>query len=312
MRTKSDPSQTLQLLSSWEQGHLNSLLQTAWALLLHRYTGSEEVCFGYQSLGGEGSHGAASADLASPSIFHLTVREQDTVQQVLEKVVRTESHADSPEKGASSGGAPSDYSLFNTTLMIRVCSDSARSARDSLVQPAPAITLPEEVCLVQHGLGNGLLTTSPQCRVRLHVKILEQDVGIFLEWWNCDLSSEQAKSISNYFERTLHRLLSEEDVQVSELNVLSEQDWCRIRKFNSVPPASPDRCIHDIVHEKTLLHPEKEAVCAWDGSFTYQELDVMASQVAVYLQRHGVKPESKVALCFDKSVGSLFPISIGY
>ncbi|KAL5357022.1 hypothetical protein BJX96DRAFT_135429 [Aspergillus floccosus] len=283
MRTKSNPSQTLQLLSSWEQGHLNSLLQTAWALLLHRYTGSEEVCFGYQNLGGEGTHGAASADLANPSTFHLTVKEQDTVQQVLEKVACRENHADSPEKGALLRGSPSDYSLFNTTLMIRVCSDSARSARDSLVQPALAITLPEE------------------CRVRLHVKILEQDVGIFLEWWNSDLSSEQAKSIANYFEQTLHRLLSEEDIPVSELNILSEQDWFRIRKFNSVLPASPDRCIHEIIHEETLLHPEKEAVCAWDGSLTYQELDILASQVAVYLYKHGVKPESKVALCFDKS-----------
>ncbi|KAL4893946.1 hypothetical protein BDV59DRAFT_19132 [Aspergillus ambiguus] len=283
MRTKTNPSETLQLLSSWKQGHLNSLLQTAWALLLYRYTGSEDVCFGYQNLDGEGSCGTEALDSAKPSTFHLTVREQESIQHILRTVEHTGYRTDNSARGAWLEGSPTDYRLFNTTLMVRVCSGLTRNARDSLVQPALLITLPEE------------------CRVRLHVKIMEQDVGMFVEWWNNDLSTEQAKSIADFFEKTLHRLLSNEDIVVSDLNVLSELDWCRIRKFNSVPPESPDRCIHDVIYEQTLLRPGREAVCAWDGSLTYQELDSLASQVAAYLQMHGVRPESKVALCFDKS-----------
>lgn len=115
---------------------------------------------------------------------------------------------------------------------------------------------------------------------------------------------EQAKSIANYFEQTLARLLYAEEVAVEDLNVISEQDWRRICQFNSVPPESPNRCIHEVIYEQTLLRPEREAVCSWDGSLTYRELDLQASKVAAYLLEHGVKPETSVAVCFDKSVRS--------
>ena len=116
------------------------------------------------------------------------------------------------------------------------------------------------------------------------------------------MSAEQIKSMSNYFQQTLTRALEADDTVVSKLNGVLESDWTRICKFNAVTPESHDRCIHEIIQEQTLLQPESEAVCSWDGSLTYRELDQLASQLAYHLQAQGVGPEVRVALCFDKSV----------
>lgn len=116
------------------------------------------------------------------------------------------------------------------------------------------------------------------------------------------MSTEHMKSVADYFEQILSRLLSAEDTAARDLNHFSDRDWSRVCKFNSTTPQAHDRCIHEVIHEQVLARPESEAVCAWDGSLTYQDLDVLSSQLAHHLHAHGVGPETCVALCFNKSV----------
>lgn len=116
------------------------------------------------------------------------------------------------------------------------------------------------------------------------------------------MSTEHMKSVADYFEQILSRVLSAEDTAARDLNHFSDRDWSRVCNFNSTTPQAHDRCIHEVIHEQVLARPESEAVCAWDGSLTYQDLDVLSSQLAHHLHAHGVGPETCVALCFNKSV----------
>jgi hypothetical protein len=51
IKAKTTPAQKATLLSAHEHNSLDPLLKTAWGLLLHRYTGLEDICFGYERLG---------------------------------------------------------------------------------------------------------------------------------------------------------------------------------------------------------------------------------------------------------------------
>ena len=144
--------------------------------------------------------------------------------------------------------------------------------------------------------------TLSQCQVRLHVKVLRRDINIFLEWRNGDMSGEQMKSVAHIFEQMLAKVLSTETTAISQLNLFSENDWQRIRSWNSHTPTLYDTCIHDAIREQAINGPDREAVCAWDGRLTFGELDELASRVACHLRMQGVGPEVRVALCFDKSV----------
>lgn len=118
------------------------------------------------------------------------------------------------------------------------------------------------------------------------------------------------ESVSRYFEYLLDQILSNEDIAAIDTGGLLEHDWSRICEFNSVIPEDCDRCIHEVIREKARLHPQREAVCAWDGNFTYEELDCLATKLASHLQAQNVGPEARVALCFDKSVCSSTSIPI--
>lgn len=141
MKVRTTPSQNQELLAAWRQENVHSLLQTAWALLLYRFIGSRDICFGYQYLDG--------SDTANPSTFNLTINENDSLREVQNKVVGESGLAE--QLGADTGSklAQDGYMPYNTVLMIRTCRDSSNTFGDASLQPVLAMTLSDKVCLDQ-------------------------------------------------------------------------------------------------------------------------------------------------------------------
>ncbi|KAJ0424647.1 hypothetical protein BJY00DRAFT_309065 [Aspergillus carlsbadensis] len=281
VKVKTTPAQKAILLSAHEHNSLDPLLKTAWGLLLYRYTGLEDICFGYERLGVDESSKAHLSDMKELRTFRLGIDENDSIETILKKSAREDKFENGINLNESCGTNHDDYSLFNTIVLLRVCRNRLKGG--TTVRPVLPTTLPE------------------QCRVRLHVKVLQGDICIFLEWWNTEISVTHMESITCYFEQVLDQAIFNQSIAVADTVCFSERDWSRICKFNSALPQIHDRCIHEVIQEQGRLHPQREAVCAWDGSLTFEELDHLASKVAYHLQCNGVGPETLVALCFDKS-----------
>ncbi|CAG1986798.1 unnamed protein product [Fusarium graminearum] len=61
-------------------------------------------------------------------------------------------------------------------------------------------------------------------------------------------------------------------------------------------------CVHDLFIRSLETSPDSQAVCSWDGEFTYRELDQAARILAQLLVAEGgVGTEVAVGLCMDKS-----------
>ncbi|KAI8623500.1 hypothetical protein F5Y19DRAFT_492534 [Xylariaceae sp. FL1651] len=67
-----------------------------------------------------------------------------------------------------------------------------------------------------------------------------------------------------------------------------------------LPPAA-NLLIHDIIRSGAEAHPDAEAICAWDCTFSYGVLDSLSSRLASYIVSRGVGPEIVVPLVFEKS-----------
>ncbi|OJZ79695.1 hypothetical protein ASPFODRAFT_148698 [Aspergillus luchuensis CBS 106.47] len=83
--------------------------------------------------------------------------------------------------------------------------------------------------------------------------------------------------------------------------MVSEEDRRQMKAWNGEVPARVERCVHELVAERCRAQPDAPAVCAWDGDFTYGELDARSSALAAHLAARGVGPEVFVPLCFEKS-----------
>jgi hypothetical protein len=136
IRARTAPDQNLQLLSAWNQARLASLLQTTWALVLRCYTNSEDICFGYQHLGVDGSQ--QPTDPANATAIQLAIDAGDSIREVVGKA----GHCGST--GVLSETREDVSGLFNTTLLLRTYCDSANKRRSVCTQPVLATMLPDE------------------------------------------------------------------------------------------------------------------------------------------------------------------------
>ncbi|KIL87087.1 non-ribosomal peptide synthetase [Fusarium avenaceum] len=104
------------------------------------------------------------------------------------------------------------------------------------------------------------------------------------------------------FEFILHQLNeSTPDQELKDVNTMTPQDLETIWNQNKSVPEPVHRCVHDLIKEQAIARPEAAAVNAWDGNFTYRELDELASRLAGRLVSFGVKENMLVPVCFEKS-----------
>lgn len=90
-------------------------------------------------------------------------------------------------------------------------------------------------------------------------------------------------------------------IRLSDVDVVSPADLTEIWRWNATVPKSVDRVVHHLIAESAHEQPNSLAVCAWDGEWTYQELDSVATRVACRLVGLGVGPDVIVPVCFEKS-----------
>lgn len=65
------------------------------------------------------------------------------------------------------------------------------------------------------------------------------------------------------------------------------------------------RCAHELFEQEVKKHPDRVAVVCGERRLTYTELNQRANQLAHYLRKLGVGPETRVGLCVDRSIEML-------
>ncbi len=88
---------------------------------------------------------------------------------------------------------------------------------------------------------------------------------------------------------------------IADIDVLARSDYERIWSWNATVPPAIDRTIHSMVEEHAMARPDAPGISAWDGEFSYSEMNRLASRLATHLNSLGVGPEAVIPLCFEKS-----------
>ncbi|NEP13292.1 MAG: amino acid adenylation domain-containing protein [Symploca sp. SIO2C1] len=84
---------------------------------------------------------------------------------------------------------------------------------------------------------------------------------------------------------------------------MSEVEFPLLIEWNNTPVDYPqDKCIHQLFEEQVEKTPDAVAVVFDSEQLTYRELNCRANQLARYLQNLGVKPESLVGICIERSL----------
>lgn len=115
------------------------------------------------------------------------------------------------------------------------------------------------------------------------------------------LSNSQAKNVIDAFQQALFSILSMPTQCIQEVSLFGSVNRTGLRALSPQMISPVHRCVHDLIHDQCLAQPSSQAVCAWDGDFTYAEVDRLSSALASHLFQYTSSHESYVGIYTEKS-----------
>lgn len=114
---------------------------------------------------------------------------------------------------------------------------------------------------------------------------------------------QDIKTLSEQFKTLLENAISNPEVTISQLNILSDRQLQKLLvEFNNTNVNySQDKCIHQIFEEQVSRTPDAIALVFEQQQLTYAQLNIRANQLAHHLRQQGVGPEVLVGLYVERS-----------
>ncbi len=271
-----------------------TLFHAAWALVVARTSGREDVVYGTVLLGRlQGSAGAQrilgmfinTLPLRLP-LQELTVRGlvERTQREVMELLMHE--HA-SLAVAQSCSAVARPAPLFSALLNYRHSASEMQadwSRAPGVEQLASRGGTNYPLVLSVDDLGEGFelkVETDPRIDSQRTLAYMRTALGSLIE-----------------------KLKDSPGAPALSLGVLPEHERRLVMElFNDTRTDYPhDRLIHELFEEQVARTPEAIAVVYEEHSLTYAELNSRANQMARYLREKGVRPEQLVGICVERSL----------
>ena len=270
-------------------------LLAAFAVLLHRYSGQDDICIGSPFANRNRTEVESIIGFfVNTLVLRTQIKENpsfsDFLNQVQQVVLDAHAHQDVPFEQVVEALQPERSSSYNPLFQVMFALENL--SLDTL--ELPGITLTPE--LVERG--------TAQCDLSL--LLWETKTGLIGVWeYNTDLFDDATIArMAGHFQTELEGIVANPQQRVSELPLLTQQERHQLLfEWNNTFAKYPqDKCIHQLFEEQVELTPDAVAVVFEGTQLTYRELNARANQLAHYLLSLGVKPETLVGICVERSL----------
>lgn len=272
----------------------SAVLQLAWALVLRRLLNRDDVAFG-QLASARDLPVKGIERMVGPLVNMLIRRFRITDDLVVRDALQS-THLDMMTAlshqhvslGRLQHALGINESLFSTSMSIIQSPIPASSAQ--------AFTI------------NGVKQHQPtEFDMNVLITLCGDSIEVHLDSWSDRFSPKQSEMILETYLQAIDSLSVSATRQIGEVDIVSSGDRLLVHQWAQEYLPSGNELdmstLHGAVLRQSRLRPEAEAICAWDGSFSYAEMDKLSGTLAQRLQ--GLYPDlrkgSYVPLCFVKS-----------
>ena len=128
--------------------------------------------------------------------------------------------------------------------------------------------------------------------------------------YNTDLFlHESIQRFTQNFLTLLESISKNCDTPISQLAILSENDEKSLSKWEKTETLFPsNKCVHELFEEQVEINPDAIAVQCGESKLTFFELNIKANQVANFLRKMDVRPESYVGVRIERSIETISSI----
>lgn len=294
--------ETTRLTSFVRANHitLNSLMQAAWGLMLHRYSGDNDVLFGVTLAGRSAPVPRIESTVGlfiNTLPVRLTIDPDANVGRWLQSVHSMQAellqHQYAPLLDVQGWSEiPRGLPLFESVFVFE--NYPVKSGWEHRA----------------NGAEIGGLRSVERSNFPLMILVAaRKSVDIAATYDTRRFSAEAVRRMMAHYQTLLEAIVCGADGRVRDLNMLgAEERRQALEEWNQTQTTFPDVCLHQLFEAQVRRTPNALALehgkCRW----TYQELDARANQLAHYLKSFGVGAESLIGVCHERTPNLLVAI----
>ncbi|WP_270168683.1 non-ribosomal peptide synthetase [Paenibacillus sp. SYP-B4298] len=298
LRIDAELSEGLKRIAAENGATLYMVLLAAYTVLLHKYTGQEDIVVGTPIAGR--THGDLQP-LIGMFVNTLVLRNspagEKTFLSYLEEVKETTLGAYEHQ----------DYPFEELVEKLQVARDLSRSP---LFDTMFSLQNIENKAFALEGLR---LTTFPSdygmSKFDLSFDVMEDDDGLecALEYATALFKQATMERLAKHFVQLVTAIVENPGAKLAAFGILTAEEQEQLeRVFNpETAPPELEKTFHQLFEDQAERSPEAMAVVYTNQRLTYRELNERANCLARRLRGQGVKPDQLVGILADRSVDLL-------
>lgn len=269
-------------------------LQTAFALLVHRFSNESDVVIGTPIAGREQHETQA---LIGFFVNTLAIRTRFDTGLTFDEVLRRNkatildvfSHQETPFEFLVEAIKPARSLSYNPIFQVMFNFQSVGQAELSL----PGLSL------------KPLFARTGVTKFDLSLDVAEFRNGMLVNWgYKTSLFQKRTMArLAESYQGLIESVLDSPRQEVARLPILSAGDRQTLQDWNATThPFPDDTCIHTLFEAQVTRTPDAVAVSCTGTELSYAELDARANQLAHLLVERGVVADTLVGVCMERSL----------
>ncbi|WP_051240536.1 non-ribosomal peptide synthetase [Paenibacillus alvei] len=274
---------------------VSTLLQTAWGLVLHAYSGGRDAVFGGVVSGRPadlpGVEGMIGLFINTLPV-RITCEGQETVADLLRRM--------QAQALASQG-----YAYYPLHEIQAQCAGTRELFDHILVfENYPMQTAQVEASADASGLEITGVQAEEQTNYDLNVMIQPgEELHIHFDYNGQVYERGTMERLQGHWMRMVDQLVSTPNVAVEKLELLTAEEREELLvTFNDTAVKLPaEATVHALFEQQAARTPEQPALVSGEAVWTYGELEARANRIAGWLRSNGVKNEDRVGVLLSRS-----------
>jgi amino acid adenylation domain-containing protein/non-ribosomal peptide synthase protein (TIGR01720 family) len=299
--------ESLRVLSRREGVTLFMTMLGAFLVILHRYTGYDDLSVG-TAVANRRMHEVEKliGMIVNNLVLRTDLSGNPTFRELLNRVrqVTLEAYANEDLPFDKVVEVIKPIRNLSHNPLFQVMFSFHDSAMPDLSLPGLDISLHEPISnkSAKFDLDFLVIPRSEQ-RVQNGSKTGAKGITLVLEY-NSDLfDAATIQRMLEQYQTLLEGIIANPEQHLGELPLLTPTEQQLLVEWNQTHKEyAAKECIHDLFAAQVELTPDAVAIEQQGQQLTYRELSDRANQLAHYLQTLGVKPETLVGICVERSL----------
>lgn len=273
---------------------LYMILLAIFKVQFYRYTGQEDICIGSAIANRQPEETSGLIGMFVNTLALRTLIEStDTFATVLSKVkttcIEAYEHPDTPFEKIVDAVQPRRNMAVNPLFQIMVS------------QNIP-LNMPGENVVAFH-----LERHSSKFDMTVEFTEINHELSGVVEYCTALFKQQTIERMCNNFIVLCRSVVANPNAKITELDFLTTPEKQELLiDLNLTSFEYPrEKCIHQLFIEQVKRDPEKIAVVFENEQFSYRQLFDKSHTLAMYLQSLGVKPDSLISICMERSLDML-------